>query len=152
MNKEKVIVGILLLIFFILALHSYNQKSIIVDELAHITSGYTYVKTGDFRLNPEHPPLIKTIAAIPLLFLNPNLPPDDQYWVDGDEWNYGANFLFMHNDNTDQIVFWARLPMVLIALLLGVYLYKWAKELYGEKAGLLALTLFAFSPNILALT
>jgi len=159
MNKRKecLIVALFLVIFFALALHSITQKSIINDELVHITAGYSYLKTGDFRLNTEHPPLIKLISAIPLLVLNPYLPLEEPSWEAAltrpiTQWNLGAKFFFIYNNNPDQILFWARLPMLLIGLLLGIYLYKWAKELYGQKAGFLALLLFAFSPNLLAHT
>src|SRR4051812_27172893 len=30
-----------------------------IEEPSHITAGVSYVKLGDFRLNPEHPPLVK---------------------------------------------------------------------------------------------
>lgn len=30
-----------------------------IDEPWHIVAGTTYVRTGDWRLNPEHPPLVK---------------------------------------------------------------------------------------------
>ena len=30
-----------------------------VDEPWHIVAGTTYARSGDFRLNPEHPPLAK---------------------------------------------------------------------------------------------
>jgi hypothetical protein len=33
--------------------------SFTVDEPYHIVAGASYVRTGDFRLNPEHPPLMK---------------------------------------------------------------------------------------------
>lgn len=39
------------------------------DEPVHIAAGYSYARWGDYRLNPEHPPLVKRIAAIPLQFL-----------------------------------------------------------------------------------
>jgi hypothetical protein len=29
------------------------------DEAAHLAAGYSYLTTGDFRLNHEDPPLIK---------------------------------------------------------------------------------------------
>jgi 4-amino-4-deoxy-L-arabinose transferase-like glycosyltransferase len=48
------------------------------------------------------------------------------------------------------IVFRARLPIVVLALFLGVIVYFWARELYGSKAGLLALALLTFDPNIMA--
>jgi Dolichyl-phosphate-mannose-protein mannosyltransferase len=33
------------------------------DEGTHLTSGISYWTTGDYRLNPEHPPLVKLLAA-----------------------------------------------------------------------------------------
>jgi hypothetical protein len=33
--------------------------SLDIDEAYHITAGVTYFRLGDYRLNPEHPPLIK---------------------------------------------------------------------------------------------
>lgn len=35
-----------------------------VDEPWHIVAGVSYVRTGDFRLNPEHPPLSKLAVAM----------------------------------------------------------------------------------------
>lgn len=46
--------------------------------------------------------------------------------------------------------FWARLPILLYSILLGIAVYLWTKELFGRGAGLFALFLFCFSPNILA--
>ena len=38
------------------------------DETAHLASGYTYLKEHDYRISPSHPPLVKKIAALPLLW------------------------------------------------------------------------------------
>ena len=35
-----------------------------IDEPYHIAAGASYVRWGDFRLNPEHPPLVKLIAGL----------------------------------------------------------------------------------------
>ena len=35
-----------------------------VDEPWHIVAGVSYLRTGDFRLNPEHPPLSKLAVAM----------------------------------------------------------------------------------------
>lgn len=150
MRRERVIVAGLLFLFTVMCVYSMTQKSITNDELTHITSGYSYVKAFDFRMNPEHPPLIKILAGIPLLFLGPEFPTDHVSWVEGNQWVFGAQFLYFQNENTDQLIFWARLPMVLVGVLLGLYVFRFAKELYGQQAGYLALFLFTFSPNILA--
>jgi hypothetical protein len=44
--------------------------SVTFDETAHLGAGVSYLETGDFRLNPEHPPLAKMIAAAPLSILH----------------------------------------------------------------------------------
>ena len=67
-----------------------------MDELAHIPAGYGYVKYLDYRLNPEHPPLVKAIAALPLLFQKLKFPTDKSAWqkdVNG-QWQSGAQFLY----------------------------------------------------------
>src|SRR5262249_13682094 len=37
-----------------------------VDEPWHITAAVAYLRTGEYFLNPEHPPLIKLLVALPL--------------------------------------------------------------------------------------
>ena len=61
---------ILLTAFALLAITSMARLSITGDEVTHLPAGYSYVTTGDFRLNPQHPPLIKALAALPLLALD----------------------------------------------------------------------------------
>ncbi len=44
----------------------------------------------------------------------------------------------------------ARAVTILMAMLLGVLVYRWSREVYGPAAGLLALSLYAFEPNTIA--
>jgi hypothetical protein len=48
------------------------QKSPSTDEPIHLFAGYSYLKWGDFRSNPENPPLAKLWAALPLLAFDIN--------------------------------------------------------------------------------
>jgi len=151
MKYEKVFVALLLLIFAVSAVSSMAQKGLTTDELAHIPAGYSYIKANDFRMNTEHPALMKSLAGIALLPLNPELP-DHPSWNRVDEWVWGAQFMFFSTNDADSIMFYARIPIILIGLLLGFYIWLFSRELYGKKAALLALTLFSFSPNLLAHT
>ena len=45
------------------------RESVAIDELAHIGAGVSYWKL-DLRMNPEHPPLVKLLAAAPLVGLS----------------------------------------------------------------------------------
>jgi hypothetical protein len=46
---------------------SVTQQSQTFDEACHVFAGYHYGKNSDFGINPEHPPLVKLVAAAPLL-------------------------------------------------------------------------------------
>src|SRR5256885_9853332 len=53
--------------FIALALGDLLTASPTSDETAHLTAGYSVLVTHDYRLNPEHPPLVKMHAALPLV-------------------------------------------------------------------------------------
>ena len=61
----------LLVVLFLQVVLGARQLSATFDETAHLPAGYTYLETGDLRLNPQHPPLVKLIAAVPLLVAAP---------------------------------------------------------------------------------
>jgi 4-amino-4-deoxy-L-arabinose transferase-like glycosyltransferase len=97
--------------------------------------------------------LIKDLAGAPLLFMKEiKFPSDIKDWkedVNG-QWGFGANFLYHSGNNPDLMIFLGRLPMIGILILLGFFVFKWTKELFGNEAGLLALFLYSFSPTLLA--
>lgn len=142
----------LLGVMITLAILSTKGDSPINDEIAHIPAGYSYLTQQDYRLNPEHPPLIKDLAAFPLLFLNLNFPEEHPSWKDAvnGQWAFGSIFLYHSGNDPDQILFWARMPMLLILVALGLFIFYWARRLGGTGVGLFVLILFAFSPNFLA--
>jgi len=143
---------LLLGICFLMAFLSSRNMSLTMDEKAHIPSGYSYLAFRDYRLNPEHPPLAKDLAALPLLFLDLNFPTQDKSWTEevNGQWDAGYQFIFNSGNDPDQIIFWARLPMMVLLIFLGWFIFFWVKKLGGNKAGLMALTLFSFSPTFLA--
>ncbi len=123
----------------------------IYDETAHIPAGYSYLTQKDMRLNPEHPPLLKNLSAIPLLFMDLNFDTAQKFWTEdvNGQWDAGRNFLWDSGNNPDMIIFWSRVPFIILSLLLGLFIFKWTKEIAGIWAGLFALVLYAFDPNIL---
>jgi len=143
----NLVVVLLLLLVLVQSIASIGHKSVTNDEISHITSGYSYIKTGIYFVNKEHPPLVRVLGALPLLLLDPLLPSIDVYV---DQWDYSQKFFFEYNDNADQMLFYARIPIILLSLLLGLYVFIWAKEMFGVRAALLSLFIYSFSPNILA--
>jgi hypothetical protein len=128
-----------------------RHTSITLDEPLHITSGYASLVTGDYRLVEEHPPFLKMLQAAPLLWAKPPLP--DPASVPG--WEEGnlieaARHVVVDYRPIEPLVFAARVPTMLVAVILGALVLRWAADLFGGSGGLLALTLFTFDPNILA--
>lgn len=132
-----------------------KEKSVTVDEITYIAAGYYHLRTGDFEYNMTNPPLMKLVAGLPLLLLDPELPEpagDPSRWNAIEEWQYARLFFYGNRVDADRMLFAARLPFVGLGALLGFLVFIWASELYGRPAGLLALGLYAFSPNLLAHT
>ena len=104
------------------------------------------------RLNPEHPPLLKDLAAIPLLFMKLKFDTNFSAWKDdiNGQWSMGWKFIFNSGNDPEKIIFWSRIPMILILMVMGFYIFRWAKELFGPKIALFALFLFSFSPTFIA--
>ncbi|MBZ5534978.1 MAG: glycosyltransferase family 39 protein [Acidobacteriia bacterium] len=142
---------LLLLIFFLHVLTLIPRKSLTVDEPANIAVGYAFLKTGDVNLGEDTPPLVRVISALPLLVLDPRLPLEDSSWQDRIHWKFG-NVFFDSNPPPlyFRMIFWSRVPMVLIACALGGWIYFVARQFFGSRAALVALFLFTFEPNILA--
>ena len=158
-NKiTNILAGCLLVLMLFLASLSMLDDSATMDEMAHIPAGYSYISQKDMRINPEHPPLLKDLSGLSVwlgskLTASPiNFPSQAKSWQEGvnDQWEFGNVFLYQSGNDADQIIFWSRLPMLLIMLVLGFYIFRWARELYGNKAGLLALFLYSLSPTFLA--
>ncbi len=149
-QKSTTIVIILLSLLMIQCISSMRWKSPTFDEAGHLSSGYSYLKTNDYRLNQNNPPFIKKWMALPLLFMNLNIPLDHPSWREANPTEFGRQFFYYYNKNAEKIIFLGRFQTGVIAVLLGFFVFKWGKDLYGNKAGLFALFLYSFSPNILA--
>jgi tetratricopeptide (TPR) repeat protein len=145
-------------LFGLLTVTSFQQKSPTVDEPVHLLSGYAALKWRDFRANPEHPPLAKVLAALPLLFfevkdprsstpewgLIPEKGPTELRTV-----SVAARMVFVDND-AEQLFFYAKLMMIGLAMFLGLFVYKWSKEVFGLGGAVVALFIYTLDPNILA--
>src|SRR3990167_8417797 len=96
--------GLIVLLSFVLMFSASIQESATMDELAHIPSGYGYLKYFDYRLNPEHPPLVKMLAALPLAFMDLNFPTESISWQDdvNGQWITGTKFLYESGNNRSE--------------------------------------------------
>ena len=143
--------GLLIGILLFQVISSARLKSPTNDEFSHhIASGYSYLLTGDFRLNTAQPPLPKLLSAIPLWILKAKAPLDSLAWKNGDTPKFAREFFYQANLNADRLVFWARMPIALLSALFALCVYWAGKELFGWLGGFFSLVLYVFCPDIVA--
>ncbi len=156
---SAVVLTYFILVFGLITVIAFLQKSPTTDEPIHLFAGYSYLKWGDFRANPEHPPLAKIWATLPLLAFDiKDSRPSTSDWdmIPEDALEGGLHtlvvandMLFLHND-AEILFFYAKLSMIALGILLGIFVYLWSKELFGVEAAIAALFLYALDPNVLA--
>jgi Dolichyl-phosphate-mannose-protein mannosyltransferase len=150
---------LLLAIMALLAGGAARRESVTVDEVAHTGAGVSYLQTLDMRMNEEHPPLAKVLAALPLVLRRAHADYADISWTfSGErmfnqylgEWVFGHSFLFRWNDPIATL-WWARVAMLFVTLTLGFVLYAFGSQLGGSPwGGLLCLVAFVTMPTFLA--
>lgn len=158
--KMKLSVAGLLVVFFLLAFTSSLGDSNTMDEVAHTPAGYSYIVKRDMRLNPEHPPLLKDAAGLSVWLgaklsgTHINFNDRHPAWANdvNGQWEWGFDWLFRQGNDADKIIFWARLPMIALGVLLGWHIFRFGREFFSARVGLLALFFYAFSPTVLAHT
>jgi 4-amino-4-deoxy-L-arabinose transferase-like glycosyltransferase len=123
------------------------------DEPEHIVSGLVALRTGDFRMNVAHPPLMEALCgAAALLAHPPPLRTDSESWRTAHQIRYAIEYLWRGPAAAKavRIILLARLPVIAVSLGLGCLVLCWAQRLYGWAAAALALVLYCLEPNILA--
>jgi hypothetical protein len=127
------------------------RTSATVDEPFHVLAGHRNWRCGDFGINPEHPPLAKLLATIPLNFRELTEPPWDcgsKLTPKFDGFSYGASFLV--ENGMDSVLIPTRLAVSLMSLLLALLVFLAAWEMFGRWEALTALAIVAFEPNLIA--
>jgi hypothetical protein len=141
---QGVVVLVLLAVVTVIPAVMMTGKSATFDEVTHLPAGYSYLIERSIRYNLQHPPLIKEICALPLLLQHLHYPEKPS----SNEWAFGKEFLF--RQDAQRILFWGRIPALLLSFGMASLVTMWATHLWGSAGGLLALFLYAFDPTITA--
>ena len=148
----------LLAAFIVLQLSLLDRRSMMVDDTIHIPSGYSYLKTHDFRLNEEHPPFIKVLSAIGLEHVQPELPLDSDGWSQAEEPGdpndgtdtFCGDFFHRNADKFEQIIYWARFPVIFVPVVLAIVVWLFTRTLFGDLAAVLSVFFLLSEPNVIA--
>ena len=121
--------GLLLLLMFFLMLGSGLHKNLSYDEPNNLRYAYKLLSEGPMA-DPEG-------QRMPVLALNA-IPCR----------SYQCDWKILEGSETARIA--VRLPSMIFALLTGLLIFIWARELYGVRPALLSLLLYVFNPNFIA--
>jgi hypothetical protein len=119
------------------------------DEAYHICSGVSYLRYGDFRLNPEHPPLVKLWVGTVISATGFHLGPLRQFTDKLDERHFSEQTVFREND-PDSVQRRARASMWMLNGLLLLALAFALERVFDAKVALAALVFLAIDPTVAA--
>jgi len=148
--RMSVVAGLLTVHGAMLGWTAY-QDAPTLEEVDYLVAGLSHWELGRFELASVSPPLIRLVAAIPVLLANPKYDWHS-YNTDAQsrsEHEVGADFVAANGPRTFYLFTLARLATIPLSLLGGFICYRWACQLYGPRAALLSLLLWCFSPMVL---
>ncbi|MFD5829682.1 ArnT family glycosyltransferase [Lentzea sp. NPDC060358] len=122
------------------------QQTPTVDEPVYIGAATTYLEEHSLRYNLEHPPLGKLVMAVGLAFADLR----SEAGFPGDQTEFGRHLLYESGNDPQHLLLLARLPIIVLTLLFGVVVLLFARDLTGHVGAIVALSLYAFSPDLIA--
>jgi hypothetical protein len=147
----KVLALACFLLFFALGLWATLSLAPTNDEPSHFLRGFVLSETGSLQFQTGHAPLSHRLIGI-LLSGEPSLPTPQALpsWPDGERLQLADELMWQSGIDVDRVLFLARLPILWVSILLGALIGSWAFTWHGRGAMIVALVLFAASPNLLA--
>ncbi len=122
-----------------------------LGEVYHLPAGLSHLYRGRFDLFRVNPPLVRSVAAIPVALLSPET--DWQRYNDSllvrSEAEVAADFLNANGPRSLWFFIVARWACIPFSIAGGCICFRWARDLHGTSSGLLALILWCFCPYIL---
>jgi hypothetical protein len=122
-------------------------------EPKSLVAGLSHWKFGRFDAFKVNPPLVRMVAALPVIAAGYQENWDDYTIGVGTNSGSGAAHAFIQANGlrTFRLMTLARWACIPFCLVGGVFCFLWTRELaVSDAAGLVALFLWAFDPNILA--
>jgi len=149
--RYKTVLSILSLHAAMLAWGAYLHSPTL-NEPGHLAAGISNWQFGRFDVYSVNPPLVRMLAAVPVLLAGAKTDWRGFYEGPGtrSEFRLGSDFVAANSVRSTWLFTLARWACIPFSLLGGYICFRWGSELYGPAAGLLALTLWCFCPNVLA--
>lgn len=151
-SQYIVLVALILAVHLGLLAYSARVHSPAIDEVAHLPAGLRHWMTGEFELYPVNPPLVRMVAAVPVLFMN---PATDWSRVQSNaalrsEFAVAKDFSKINGQRTMPLFNVGRIACFIFGLTGGLVCLIWSRNLFGNSSGIVALLLWCFAPAVLA--
>lgn len=148
---RRAVAGLLVIHTLLLGYSAYVHSPTL-NEPGHLVAGISYWNFGRFDVYNVNPPLVKMVAAFPVMAVGYNEDWSGFYEDPGarPEMAMGENFVAANGERSFflfMIARWACIPFSWLGI---IVCFLWARDLYGRPAGVLAATIWCFEPNILA--
>jgi len=146
--REGRLVGLLLALQALLLIWNAARSSPTHLEPAFLASGLSHWEFGQFDLYRVNPPLVRMVAAIPVLAVGYNADWTEFSDKPGarPEYAIGERWIRANGERSIRLITWARWICIPFTLAGGYLAYCWARELYGRGAGLVTLSLWSVDP------
>ena len=115
----------------------------VIDEPVHVAAGFDWFDTPAYRVDIEHPPLARVLAALPLRLTHVSSPLPSRQWVPRGNALLLSGGRYVHNLSL------VRIGSILFLALAIVTAALWAGHLAGRSAGILAALITASIPPLL---
>jgi len=151
-RSERFFVTLLLAVHSALLCWAAIGDSFAWTEVGLLPSGLYHWTHGSFDLFRVNPPLPRMLATAPLLVTEYELPTIDvplDHRIRS-EWEMGREFIALNGVNSFRLLTISRIWSIPISLIGGGLVYIWSRRIFGAAAAKLSLTLWCFSPNVLA--
>ena len=137
--------------YWLIAVTATLEKCTTFDEMPHLTGGYSYWKTGDYRLHPENGNLPQRWGALPLCWTQPAFPStQSDPWRASDMWTIGYEFFYRMDHDVDAMLLQARAMMAFWGFAAALLVYAWSRSLFGPVGGFISLVCCVSCPTMLA--
>src|SRR5260370_9660858 len=112
--------GALLVVFFFQVLFVSLGKSPRWEEPGTVAAGLTYLETGNFLVNPQHPPLLKELSGLSLMLAGARLPegaPTREFLKGNPDYQWMVGSKILVTGDLERNLLRARLPLMVVAVM-----------------------------------
>jgi hypothetical protein len=157
LRQRAIVLGLaaLLLVTGTAIITAALRTSATFDEIVMIAGGARGFATGEWDLVPEHPPLTQYLYGAIVHLARPALPDESAVTVGmrqtmGYRYRYAQQLFWAEGNDPERLALLGRIPAVLLAVGLVLLVFCYGRSIGGSAVGLVAATLTASLPDLLA--